>query len=59
MAIMYLSKEMFTCPKHKLVYTFLCLNNLLFGSLENSMKPDINSLVNSEDSDQLASEEAS
>ena len=54
MAIMYLSKEKFTCLKEQTAYTFLCLNNLLFP---NSIKPDLNSLVNSVDPDQLASSE--
>ena len=45
MAIMYLSKENFTCPKEPIT------------PLETSMKPNINSLVNSVDPDRLASEE--
>ena len=53
MAIMYLSKEKFTCPKEQISLNNLCLNNLHW---EYSMKPDFNSLVNSVDPDQLASE---
>ena len=48
MAIMYLSKENFICPIVQLSYTF-----------EHSLKPDINSLVNSVDPDHMASEESS
>ena len=54
---MYLSIENFTCPKEKkIAYTFQCLNKLFF---KNSMKPDISTLVNSMDPDQLASLENS
>ena len=66
---MYLSIEIFTCPKNKLAYTLQCLNNFFFqkqyetryiSTLVNSMDPDqLASLVNSVDPDQLASEEAS
>ena len=55
MAIMYLSKEKFTCPKEQ-ISLYL---SVLKQSFENSIKPDINSLANSVDPDQLASSEAS
>ena len=56
MAIIYLSKVFFI-KKNRIASTctFLCLNHLLFRN----MKPNMNSLVNSVDPDQLASEEAS
>ena len=58
---MYLFIEIFTCPKEQINITNLYLTVLkqYITSLENSMKPDIISLVNSVDPDQLASEEAS
>ena len=56
MAIMYLSKENFTCPNEQIS---LYLSVLKQFTLSKSMKPDFNSLVNSVDPDQLASEEAS
>ena len=56
MAIMYLSKENFTCQKEQIILYFSVLKKKFF--FKNSMKPDINSLVNSVDPDQLASEEA-
>ena len=49
MTIMYLSKE------NLLIY--YCAETV--QKLKNSMKPDINSFVNSVDPDQLTSEEAS
>ena len=60
MAIMHLSKENFTCWKEHSDYLslYLILLKQYINSSENSMKPDINSLVNSVDPDQLASEEA-
>ena len=57
MATMYLSKEKFTCPKEQISLYLSVLKQ--FTHFENSIKPDINSLVNSVDPDQLASEEAS
>ena len=57
MDIMYLSKENFTCP---IVQISIYLSVFKHFTLsKNSLKPDINSLVNIVDSDQLASEEAS
>ena len=56
MAIMCLSKENITCPKEQIS---LYLSVLKQFTLENSMIPDINFLVNSVDPDQLASPEAS
>ena len=47
---MYLSQENFTCLKEQV--SFLCLNDLFY---KNSMKPDINSLLNSVHPNQLAS----
>ena len=57
MAIMYLSKENFTC----LIVQFSIYLTVLkqINTFQISMKPDINSLVNIVDPDQLASEEAS
>ena len=57
MAIMYLSKENFTC----LIVQFSIYLTVLkqINTFQISMKPDINSLVNVVDPDQLASEEAS
>ena len=57
MAIMYLSKENFTCPLVQ-ISIYLSLFKQIY-TFENSMKPDINSLVNIVDPDQLASSEAS
>ena len=57
MAIMYLSKENFTCLLVQ-ISIYLSVFKQIY-SFENSMKPDINSLVNIVDPDQLASEEAS
>ena len=57
MATMYLSKEKFTCPKEQISLYLSVLKQ--FTHFENSIKPDINSLVNSVDPDQLASSEAS
>ena len=45
---MYLSKENVTCPKEQ-------VSLYLSVPFKNSIKPDINSLVNSVDPDQLAS----
>ena len=55
-----LSNGNFTCPKeliimHKELSSYVDTMHKLF---KNSMKPDINSIENSEDSDQLASKEA-
>ena len=54
---MYLSKENFTC----LIVQFSIYLTVLkqINTFQISMKPDINSLVNIVDPDQLASEEAS
>ena len=46
MAIMYLSKENFTCQKEQISLYFSMLKKFFF---KNSMKPDINSLVNGVD----------
>ena len=63
MAIMYLSNEHFICPKEQIMHKELCLALTLLIPYKNfkksSMKPDINSIENSVDPDQLASEEAS
>ena len=61
MAIMYLSNENFTCPKeliimHKELSSYADTMHKLFKT---SMKPDISSIENSVDPDQLASKEAS
>ena len=58
MAIMYLSKENFTCP---IVQISLYLSVLKQFTLSKAVlnHADINSLVNSVDPDQLASSEAS
>ena len=50
MAIMYSSKENFTCPKEQISLKMYLsvLKQFLFGN----MKPCVNSLVNSEDPDQ-------
>ena len=58
MAIMYLSKENFTCPKEQ-ISLYLSVLKQFTLSKKTSMKPDFNSHVNSVDPDQLASEEAS
>ena len=52
-----------TCPKkillvatdYRSLYMYLTVLKLYMNSIENSIKPDINSLVNSVDPDQLAS----
>ena len=48
MAIMYLSKETYTCPKEQISLYLTLLKNYII-SFKNSMKPDIKSLVNSVD----------
>ena len=58
MAIMYLSKETYTCQKEQ-ICLYLSLLKKYINSFENSMNLDIKSLVNSVEPDQLASEEAS
>ena len=58
MAIMYLSKENFTCPKEQISLNLSVLKQFTL-SKTNSIKPDINYLVNSVDPDQLVSSEAS
>ena len=57
MAIRYLSKENFTCPKEQISLNLSMLKQ--FTLSKNSIKPDINILVKSVDPDQLASSEAS
>ena len=57
MAIMYVSKEKFTCQKEQICLYHSVLKQFTLSI--NSLKPDINSLVNSVDPDQLASSEAS
>ena len=54
---MYLSKENFTCPKEEISLYLAVLKQ--FTLSKKSIKPDINSRVNSVDPDQLASSEAS
>ena len=49
---MYLSKENFTCPKEQISLYISVLKQ--FSLSKNSIKPDITSLVNSVDPDQLA-----
>ena len=58
MAIMYLSKETYTCPKEQICLNLTLLKQYI-NSFENSMNLDIKSLVNSVEPDQLASDEAS
>ena len=58
MAIMYLSKENFTCPIVQISLYLSVLNQLTLTRTV-SNHTDINSLVNSVDLDQLASSEAS
>ena len=61
MAKIYLSKINFTCQKKQITIALIYLTVLkqYINSLENSLKQDITSLVNSVDPDELASEEAS
>ena len=57
MAIMYLSKENFTCPKGRIMHKELgpyCADINFF--CENGMKPDIKLIENSVDPYHLASE---
>ena len=57
MAIMYFYKENFTCPKEQIsLYLSVLKQYVNSYSFKYSMKPDINSIVNSADPDQLASE---
>ena len=59
MAIMYLSKENFTCPKEQITsFSPYCAVSCI-NFFEDSMKPRIYSFDNSVDPDQLASKEAS
>ena len=61
MAKLYLINENFTCPKEQIMQiTHLSsyLADTICNLFKNSMKPDINSIENSVDPDQLASEEA-
>ena len=56
MAIMYLSNEIFTCPKEQIMHKDLSLTLTFADKLfRNSLKSDINSIENSVDPDQLAS----
>ena len=57
MAIMYFSKENITCPKEQISLYLSVLKQFTLYSI--TIKPDINSLVSSDDLDQLASSEAS
>ena len=61
MAIMFLSEENFTCSKRQIMHKQLSLALIVLipnvNFFENSMKPAINSIENSVDPDQLASEE--
>ena len=57
MAIMYLSKENFTCPKEQISFYLSVLKQFTLSDSYN--QSDINSLINSADPDQLASSEAS
>ena len=50
---MYLSIENFTCPKEQISFYLTVLKQFIL--LKNSMKPDISTLVNTMDPDQLAS----
>ena len=63
MAIMYLSEESFTCRKGQIMHKQLRLALTVLipniNCFENRMIPDINTIENSVDQDQLASEEAS
>ena len=60
MAIMYLYKGNFTCPKEQISLYLSVLKQYIYSySFKYSMKPDINSIVNSADPDRLASSEAS
>ena len=60
---MYLSIEGFTCPKEQIIHKELSLALITYfvdtmhKHFKNSMKPDINSIENSVDPGQLASEE--
>ena len=56
MAIMYLSKKKFACPIVQISIYHSELKQFTFYTFENGMKPDINSLVNIVDQDQLATE---
>ena len=57
MAIMYLSKENFTCPKEQISFYHSVLKQFTLSDSYN--QSDIKSLINSADPDQLASSEAS
>ena len=63
MTIMYLSNEIFTCPKEQIMHKELCsaLTELkpCIHLFDNSMKPDIFTIEKSVNPDQWASEEAS
>ena len=62
MAIMYLSNEDFTCPKEQTMHRAKLspfFADTIYKLFRNSMEPDINSVENSLDPDQLASSEAS
>ena len=59
-AIMYLSKVDFTCPNEQIMHKQLSLALTVLipnvNFFKNSIKPDLNSIENSVDTDQLASE---
>ena len=57
MAIMYLSKENFTCPKEQISFYLSVLKQFTLSKTVISIR--INSLVNSADPNQLASSVAS
>ena len=63
MDIVYLSNEKFTCLKEQIMHKELSLAPYFADTMHklfiNSMKPDINSIENSVDPDQLASSETS
>ena len=54
MIIMYLSKEKFSCPKEQFSFYITVLKQYI--NFKNSMIPDINSIVNGVDPDQIIDE---
>ena len=59
MVIMYLSNEYFTCPKEQIMHKEFSFADTIYKLIKNSTKPDLTSIENSVDPDQLASEEVS
>ena len=53
MVIIYLSKEHFTFPKEQILHIPFFADTI-YKLFKNSMNPDINSIENSVDTDQLA-----